>query len=59
MRLGSLLLHMEDVAKNARNIVVDPLAREVADSILVLGNDSCVFFFYFYLSIARKNSSTL
>jgi len=42
---------MDDVTKNATKIVVDPLARliciqEVPDSILVLGNNSNVIFFF-------------
>jgi len=51
---------MDDVTKNATDIVADPLARliciqEVLGSILVLGNNPSVFcFFNFYLSTARE-----
>jgi len=53
---------MDDVTKNATNIVVDPLVpliciQEVPGSILVLGNNSSVFFINFYLCIARKIST--
>jgi hypothetical protein len=51
MRWSSLLSRMDDVTKNATNIVVDPLERliciqEVPGSIIMLG----FFFFFFFFT---------
>ena len=47
---------MDDVTKNATDIVADPLARliciqEVLGSILVLGTNPSVFFFLIFTSV--------
>jgi hypothetical protein len=71
MQWISLLSQMDDVTKNATNIVDDPLAllicvQEVPGSILVLGNNSCFFFLiftslllgkYLYLKIGNSRFS--